>query len=620
MTNRSYQNHKEMEPEATVHLIRNFLSELGVLLTEKWQNSTTNSYSLRLLDSKTGSSVNGKGTTPSFALASAYAEYMERLQNMLLYPVFQLTHEVIWHGGFFIAPDEVQYSVDELVKRGDAFTMKVINDYLFSAGNNAEYEELIDLLIYDEDSSDSDEVSSHTIKRYTTALTEWSYATFDSNTPRVYTCVPYYSIKNREIQYLPEGIVRQTHGSNGMCAGNTPDEALVQGLSEVLERYTAARVMEEGTIPPEIPRSELKKYPEILLLIEELESKGNFIITNRDCSLGREIPVVMSILIDQEHETYHANYGSHPDFPVAVERSLTELVQGFDLADHIARERYMLPLIRNTPFALSNWYNSLNQSLNSKGVLLPRFFAKSSSYNYKPWEDRSRYSNKELLKFEINLVLSLGSDIFIRDVAFAGFPAYKIVVPGISHMPVDKNLLSSLVCRNETSSLLQKKVLTNRSELNHLLKAVMHSMSITVTDGCLPGVYDPELAIALLLRLDKVHESVAFANILEKGENNQDKKRYYSCLKTYLLAKSDSGTDEECSNLTQLFYGKELSQRVISDWFTSDPVNLLKKRAVKPGVNYLNTSSILHTKLKELQLNNPINQQRIENIVRDYAT
>ena len=62
---------------------------------------------------------------------------------------------------------------------------------------------------------------------------------------KTYTYIPYYSVKNKEIQYIPDKLFSYLYDTNGMCAGNSKEEALIEGLSEILERYAAIKIFKE---------------------------------------------------------------------------------------------------------------------------------------------------------------------------------------------------------------------------------------------------------------------------------------------------------------------------------------------------------------------------------------
>ena len=56
-----------------------------------------------------------------------------------------------------------------------------------------------------------------------------------------------------ETVYIPMNIVGNLYVSNGMSAGNTRNEARVQGLSEVFERHIKNRIIAESISLPEMP-------------------------------------------------------------------------------------------------------------------------------------------------------------------------------------------------------------------------------------------------------------------------------------------------------------------------------------------------------------------------------
>ena len=78
--------YKDKNPIETVNNIKNILSKLGVRIEETEIESGVGTYSTQIKgyynDTFIGFS-NGKGSTKEFALASGYAEFMERIQNML---------------------------------------------------------------------------------------------------------------------------------------------------------------------------------------------------------------------------------------------------------------------------------------------------------------------------------------------------------------------------------------------------------------------------------------------------------------------------------------------------------------------------------------------------------
>ncbi|BDY93800.1 hypothetical protein MUTS15_24570 [Escherichia coli] len=110
------------------------------------------------------------------------------------------------------------------------------------------------------------------------------------------------------------------------------NEARVQGLSEVFERYVKNRIIAESISLPEIPADVLARYPAVVEAIETLEAEG-FPIFAYDGSLGGQYPVICVVLFNPANGTCFASFGAHPDFGVALERTVTELLQGRGLKD-----------------------------------------------------------------------------------------------------------------------------------------------------------------------------------------------------------------------------------------------------------------------------------------------
>lgn len=52
-------------------------------------------------------------------------------------------------------------------------------------------------------------------------------------------------MKNEDIEYIPDKLFSYLYDTNGMCAGNSKEEALIEGLSEILERYAGTKMVKE---------------------------------------------------------------------------------------------------------------------------------------------------------------------------------------------------------------------------------------------------------------------------------------------------------------------------------------------------------------------------------------
>ena len=65
--------------------------------------------------------------------------------------------------------------------------------------------------------------------------------------------IPFTNARNGEVVYFPVNLLDNLYASNGMSAGNSDYEALVQGLSEIIERYVKNEIIKRGLALPLIP-------------------------------------------------------------------------------------------------------------------------------------------------------------------------------------------------------------------------------------------------------------------------------------------------------------------------------------------------------------------------------
>lgn len=85
----------------------------------------------------------------------------------------------------------------------------------------------------------------------------------------------------------------------------------------------------------------LARYHGVVESIAKLEAEG-FPIFAYDGSLGGKYPVICVVLFNPTNGTCFASFGAHPDFGVALERTVTELLQGRSLKDPMSLLRQPL--------------------------------------------------------------------------------------------------------------------------------------------------------------------------------------------------------------------------------------------------------------------------------------
>ena len=216
--------------------------------------------------------------------------------------------------------------------------------------------------------------------------------------------------------------------SNGMAAGNSYIEAVIQACSEIFERYSLKRIVEDHITPPDVDYEFLKNVsPQACDLINQIQSKGSYIVKIKDCSLGIGLPVVGICIYNKDSHRCVMNFGAFPDLRIALERIFTEVFQGKALD-----EGWLEFKGENVPS--KHEYQRL--IVNYIGLFPDEFHGcVDSSYNLDEQMFNRRFSsNTEMLDFCKEQCRKLGSDIFVKDTGYLGFPAVHVIVPGISEI------------------------------------------------------------------------------------------------------------------------------------------------------------------------------------------
>ena len=389
---------KECSPADTVKRARAIMESFGFdLQYEETFTGIGNCYSSRLSLIPPGHNLlgtNGKGMTRELCMASAYGEMMERFGNAamnglhLFDPQF---NEICGdQGKFYSVTDKEQPDCIRSLKKRICATMPEP-----PIGTK---EEILDLQL-SEFTTDGDHIPSY----------------------------PFYSVRKKKVEYLPLNLIRTFTGSNGMAAGNTIEEALVEGIAEIFERYSQEHVINDGLSLPEIPKSELEKFPHILKIIDEIERDGKFSVMLLDASLGKGLPVICGICIHKNTGKLGVRFGAHPKMSVALERIFTEGMQGRTLEGF----SHMNSITFDNDYAekrVDQW-STLQYGV---GMMPGDLLITKPPEAFEPWEDCSNDSNKTLAWKMIDKLEEIGADVYLRDSSFTGFPAVMIYAAGIS--------------------------------------------------------------------------------------------------------------------------------------------------------------------------------------------
>ncbi|SHH64896.1 YcaO-like family protein [Clostridium grantii] len=605
MKSPSYLEFKDDKPLNTINKIRNILCSMEIMTVEKnWENSVNGFYSVSVYIEGTNIASNGKGKTSEFALASAYGELMERLQNMAYFRLsYDMSDEDYKHNDFYYAPDEKYFTIKEYINSEDKW---------FTIQRN-----LLD--------KKTD---------VTFLMKKWLEVSYE-NTPCEIVTIPYYDLNSKDVCNIPIKMISKMYMSNGMCAGNTPEEALVQGISEIFERAVNIDIIVNRIVPPTIPFEYLNKYKNIKEKIERIKSNGNLNLLVKDCSMDKNYPVVAVILINKDDQSYFVKFGAHPVFELALDRTLNELLQGQNIKNMMGMKKFSYK--KN----IKNKENNLMGILqNGSGYYPDNFFKENFSYKFKEPKKLSFNNNKEILDYLIAFVKKMGYSIMVRNESFLQFPTYHVIIPGFSE--IEKfNDLHSIVSYGDYNMI--KRYIRNLYKIDEdgvkqllcmlngfkLGKGTSVSSILNLsTEDSLPWYYsDLDLYKAVLYYKLKeysnckkaIEKFIDFA--LKIGLKNE--LIYFKCLRDYLGCKLEKMNNEDIENVLGNFYEKILIHNIFITFEKKERIfeNLgelkcwnCSKCDIKKSCSYSN-HSIIYRKLKDAQKNNNIDQNKIEEIL-----
>ena len=417
---------KDLPLEQTIANMSGILADLGMKIEiASWRNIVPNVWSLHIRDAHSPMCfTNGKGSTKEGALASALGEFIERLNCNFFYND-QFWGEDVANAAFVHYPNERWFKPG----RKDALPAEILDEYC--------------LPIYN---PEGELRGSHLID------------TNSGNSARGICSLPYVRQSDGEVVYFPSNLIENLYLSNGMSAGNTLAEAQVQCLSEIFERAVKRDILEGELSLPDVPQAVLAKYPGILAGIQGLEDQG-FPILVKDASLGGEFPVMCVTLMNPRTGGVFASFGAHPSFEVALERSLTELLQGrsFEGLNDLPQ-----PTFESNAVTEPN--NFVEHFIDSSGVVSWRFFSAKADFEFVEWDfsGEGESSNTDEAVTLFGILEELGKEVYMAVYEDLGAIACRILVPGYSEIyPID-----DLVWDNTNKALLFRADILNLHSLD----------------------------------------------------------------------------------------------------------------------------------------------------------
>ena len=334
---------KDKDLESSIAFMHGQLAVLGFDIEEvSWLNPVAEVYSVHIRDKSCHALfTNGKGSSKKACLASALGEFFERLSCNYFFADYYLG-ESVSQQTYVHYPNERWFRVtDNQPPEG------LMNDSLwayFDPEGNLNPANL-----------------------------------FDTNSgagERGICALPFVQLSAQQVVYIPVNVIGNIFVSNGMSAGNTHAEAKVQALSEICERYVKHRVISQGLCLPDIPQTVIDRFPAIAQSIQAIEDYG-YHLKVADASLGGVYPVVSVTLVNPKDGSVFASFGAHPCFEVALERTVTELLQGRGLNQ---MDVFQAPIFDLD--AVASAQNIEMHFIDSSGDISNDFFRSQPDYDY----------------------------------------------------------------------------------------------------------------------------------------------------------------------------------------------------------------------------------------------
>jgi ribosomal protein S12 methylthiotransferase accessory factor len=503
---------KDLPLEQTIANMSGLLAGLGIKIEiASWRNIIPNVWSLHIRDAHSPMCfTNGKGATKEGALASALGEYIERLSCNHFY-AGSFWGEDMANAAFVHYPNErwFQPGADNALPAG------ILDDYCVGIYN-----------------PDGELRGAHLID------------TNSGNVQRGICSLPFVRQSDGAVVYFPSNLIENLFASNGMSAGNTLAEAQVQCLSEIFERAVKRDILEGEIALPDVPHEVLAQYPSILAGIQGLEKQG-FPVLVKDASLGGEYPVMCVTLMNPHTGGVFASFGAHPRLEVALERSLTELLQGrsFEGLNDLPQPTF----ISN---AVTEPNNFVEHFIDSSGVVSWRFFSAKADFEFVQWDfsGHGENANTEEAATLLGILKDMGKEVYTAVYDQLGATACRILVPSYSEIyPVE-----DLIWDNTNKALLFRADILNVHQLDNVqLEALLerlhnnelddHSdiatlIGIEFDDNTVWGqltVLELKLLIHLALQhTEATHELVGA--FLQYNDNTVARKLFYQALNVVL--------------------------------------------------------------------------------------
>ena len=600
--------YKDAEPDVTVNRIISILRDLDISTAEKSFVNYNSAFSCRISIQNKGLAslnigTNGKGLTHDYSRASGYAELMERVQNKFLFnEALRFADKVECDRPlqFRFFPDE-----KKVIFNIDAF---------FKTLNN---------IFPHYDYSQKERVSLHYGRPNIESL-----------------CVPFarFCKDGNSVEMVPIVLAR-ANSSTGMCAGNTPEEAILQGINEIFERYVLQQIYLKPITPPSFPDG----YFEGTLILQKLQGLRefgyNYVI--KDFSLGQGFPVVGLVLTNTKNGTTMFRLGADMDPVIALERCYTEIFQGRSTSEHL-----FLKYHPKTSFAMENNLQLLKReykkSLRDGTGLIPHHvFFGTPSWPFTPPRHKRNGDTNVDLKMMMAFLYERGFSVLVRDNSFLGFNTYHIIIPGLSDQHYNlRNILEEyfsnpgVSCGNDCISFEAHHTVwplyavKSNDDLRSFLKGMVSEEIVKLAPYCdSPHNFINKSLLLFLFSIKNNDYSDAesyYEDYMVYRKNRRlSYNEYLDCVGHYVYLKSIDATKQTIISWLSQFFSDEVVEEVLSDF--QDTSAIMKNYAFPtcfdcqacPVRDHCRFTDViaLERKVQAEQIRNVIDQKKLFTII-----
>ena len=339
----------------------------------------------------------GKGVSAPLAEASAHAELAERFSAGLYYPVFE---------------EQVRFHLPAIygTRTNDFLNYAWLPGYVRARQNEVERPLTVESLLAGQthlgretiDALKGCEMTAHWVDGYSLLLDQ--------------------TVK------VPIKFAAYIHGSNGVAAGNTIEEAMLQAGAEILERHAQINIVKNEIVAPTIDPAGIE-IPLIRRMMDFF-SRSNVRVTIKDLSDNGARPVVGVLFTNNnlspdcmEYNTLIAGASFNPG--EALARCFTEGIQGKETLT-APRKAFNRPVIPDN--RVKDYYSLMKCGVSPKDI---SFLHQGDTVPFPHWHKKDIIGEIEGLK---QIVRDLGTDCILVDLTHPvlQFPVVRVIIPGIS--------------------------------------------------------------------------------------------------------------------------------------------------------------------------------------------